>query len=220
MKHTESELLEIRKSIEQMWLLVRGQLEKSRQALLTNDQSLASIVASTEKRVNAFELKIDSDCENYIALYSPVAIDLRLVLSMLKINKTLERIGDFADGISRFVLTHELNKNHQELFKILNLEEMMMNVDLMLIKTLNILQEENTAQAGLIFSTDNKIDKLYAESFMHLTTYIKQNPDDVFYALNLVSVIKKVERCVDHCTNIMEDIIFYLDAKVVKHQKM
>jgi phosphate transport system protein len=219
MKHTESELLDIKKSIEQMWTLVRGQLEKSRQALLNNDQNLASIVTSTEKRVNAFELKIDSDCENYIALYSPVAIDLRLVLSILKINKTLERIGDFADGIARFVLTYEVNQNHQPLIKLLKVEEMLTCVDLMLEKTFTILQDENTAQAGLVFSTDNTIDKLYAESYDLLADYIKQNPDDVVYALNLVSVMRKIERCGDHCNNIMEEIIFYLDAKVVKHQK-
>jgi phosphate transport system protein len=219
MKHTESELLDIKKSIEQMWTLVRGQLEKSRQALLNNDQNLASIVTSTEKRVNAFELKIDSDCENYIALYSPVAIDLRLVLSILKINKTLERIGDFADGIARFVLTYEVTQNHQPLIKLLRVEEMLTCVDLMLEKTFTILQDENTAQAGLVFSTDNTIDKLYAESYDLLADYIKQNPDDVVYALNLVSVMRKIERCGDHCNNIMEEIIFYLDAKVVKHQK-
>jgi len=218
MKHTESELLDIKKFIEQMWMLVRGQLDKSRQALMNNDQGLARIVTSTEKRVDAFELKIDSDCENYIALYSPVAIDLRLVLSILKINKTLERIGDFADGIARFVLTHEVSEPHQALLKTLKVEEMMQSVDLMLEKTLAILQEENTAQAGIVFSTDNTVDKLYSNSFELLSEYLKENPGDSFYVLNLVSVLRKIERCGDHCNNIMEEIIFYLDAKVVKHQ--
>ena len=79
-----------------MWVLVLSQLRNAKSALVNSDSDLARVVISLEKRVNAFELKIDSDCENYIALFSPVAIDLRLVLSILKINKTLERIGDFA----------------------------------------------------------------------------------------------------------------------------
>jgi phosphate transport system protein len=219
MKHTESELLDIRNSIEQMWVLVRGQLDKSRQALLNNDLDLARVVTSTEKRVNAFELKIDSDCENFIALYSPVAIDLRLVLSILKINKTLERIGDFADGIARFVLSCESVENHQALLEALKIDQMMQKVDQMLEKILNALQEENTAQAGIVFSSDVLIDKLYADSTGILAEYVRNNLHDAEYVIRLTAVLKKIERCGDHCTNIMEEVIFYLDAKVVKHQK-
>lgn len=220
MKHTESELLDIRKSIEQMWVLVKKQLEKSRISLMTNDFDLARVVTSTEKRVNAFELKIDSDCENYIALYSPVAIDLRLVLSVLKINKTLERIGDFADGIARFVLSGEAgNANHKELLKQLKIEDMMVMVDSMLEKTLNSLNDENTGQAGAVFSTDVQVDAIYHDALDQLAVYVANNVKDAGYVLQLVSVLKKIERCGDHCNNIMEEIIFYLDAKVVKHQK-
>ena len=107
MKHTETELLQIKNSISEMWVLVLSQLRNAKSALVNSDSDLARVVISLEKRVNAFELKIDSDCENFIALFSPVAIDLRLVLSILKINKTLERIGDYAEGIARFVLLTE-----------------------------------------------------------------------------------------------------------------
>ena len=100
-KFVENELLAIKEEVNDMWLLVHQQLENAFNALRNNDDDLANSVASREKRVNAFELKIDSDIEDFIALYNPVAVDLRFALAMLKINNNLERIGDYADSIQR-----------------------------------------------------------------------------------------------------------------------
>src|SRR5204862_2736721 len=88
----------------EMFELVISQLRKSRTALLSFDKDMASEVTFNEKRVNALELKIDKDCENIFALMNPVAIDLRFVLAVLKINSNLERIGDISDGIARYVV--------------------------------------------------------------------------------------------------------------------
>ena len=110
MKHTEREMLALREEVNQMWKLVISQLEKAKQSFLNGDVELAREIVSREKRVNAFELKIDSDCENYIALYSPVAVDLRLILSLIKISSTLERISDFCDGIARYVIDDDCKK--------------------------------------------------------------------------------------------------------------
>ena len=104
MKFIESELVLLKKEVDEMWTLVYNQLERAADAVLTSDRELAQQVCVCERRVNAFELKIDSDVEDIIALYNPVAIDLRFVLAMLKINNDLERLGDFAEGISRFAL--------------------------------------------------------------------------------------------------------------------
>ncbi len=202
-----------------MWTLVQSQLEKAKSSLLTGDEELARVVMSREKRVNAFELKIDSDCENYIALYSPVAIDLRFVLSVLKINKTLERIGDFADGIARFVLETDEHDQHLELLKELNIENMFGCVIEMLEKDKLALEEENTALAGIVFTIDNKVDGCYADAIQILAKHITAHPGDVLYSLNVVTLLRKIERIGDHCNNIMEELVFYLDAKVLKHQK-
>ncbi|MBW7845830.1 MAG: phosphate transport system regulatory protein PhoU, partial [Bacteroidia bacterium] len=96
MKHNEQELLTLKEDINQMWRLVISQVEKAKQAFLTNDNETALEIIRLEKRVNAFELKIERSCENYIALFNPVAIDLRLILSIMKISITLERIADYA----------------------------------------------------------------------------------------------------------------------------
>ena len=103
-KFIESELVLLKKEIDEMWTLVYNQLDRAGEAVLTLDRELAQQVLVRERRVNAFELKIDSDIEDIIALYNPVAIDLRFVLAMLKINTNLERLGDFAEGIARFAI--------------------------------------------------------------------------------------------------------------------
>ena len=113
-KFIESELVLLKKEIDEMWTLVYNQLGRAGEAVLTLDRELAQQVLVRERRVNAFELKIDSDIEDIIALYNPVAIDLRFVLAMLKINTNLERLGDFAEGIAKFRLCLNLPK---ELFR-------------------------------------------------------------------------------------------------------
>ena len=123
MKQTELEMQILRDELDEMWKLVLSQIEKAKQAYLQHDKELAYEIISREKRVNAFDSKIDSDCENYIALYAPVAVDLRLVLSLLKITNTLERIGDFAEGIARQVLEEDFPKLDPNLAEDLHVEK-------------------------------------------------------------------------------------------------
>jgi phosphate transport system protein len=207
-----------------MWKLVLSQLEKAKQSFLTGDIEVAREIASREKRVDAFELKIDSDCENYIALYSPVAVDLRLVLSLIKISITLERIGDFAESIARYVIENgefiiENEKNNSQLIEELQMEKMFDTLISMLSDSFVALETENTKIAGTILSKDNEIDELYRNSLDVLTNYLQQNPTLIRYGLKTFLLIRKLERIGDHCSNIVEEIVFYVDAKVLKHFK-
>src|SRR5678809_186734 len=104
MTHLDIEIKRLREETVEMFVLVISQMQKSRIALLEFDKALAREVTYNETRINALELKIDKDCENIFALMSPLAIDLRFVLAVLKINTNLERIGDIADSISRYVV--------------------------------------------------------------------------------------------------------------------
>ena len=229
MKHTEKELQALKEEVSQMWKLVLSQLEKSKQAFFNNDIEQAREVVSREKRVDAFELKIDSDCENYIALYSPVAIDLRLVLSLIKISSTLERIGDFAEGIARHVIKDDCNKIPAHLIEELQLEKMFDMLISMLSDSFVALESENTKISGKILAKDDEIDTLYHNSVDVLTNYIiNDNPNEqplstlpstqeVRCGLKLMLLIRKLERIGDHCGNIVEEIVFYVDAKVLKH---
>ena len=123
-KFVENELLNIKTEVNDMWQLVYQQLDNAYKSVLNVDMELADKVILREKRVNAFELRIDSDIEDFIALYNPVAVDLRFALAMLKINTNLERIGDYADSIARFVIRTDLKPENKALFAELQLEDM------------------------------------------------------------------------------------------------
>jgi phosphate transport system protein len=234
MKHTEKELQALKEEVSQMWKLVLSQLEKAKQAYFSHNIEVAREVASREKRVDAFELKIDSDCENYIALYAPVAVDLRLTLSLIKISQTLERIGDFAESIARYVIENEMHNSqlpdfqlpngercfsilNSQLFEDLQLERMFDMLIVMLSDCFVALESENTRMSGKILAKDDEIDRLYRNSVDVLTNYLQKNPTAIRLGLETMLVIRKLERIGDHCSNIVEEIVFYVDAKVLKH---
>ena len=218
MKHSEKELQLLKEEVSEMWRLVLSQLEKAKQSFLNNDAELAREIIAREKRVDAFELKIDSDSENYIALFSPVAVDLRLVLSLIKISITLERIGDFAEGIARYVIEQE-NPFDAQLAENLQMERMFDILILMLSDSFVALEAENTKLSGKIMSKDDEIDTLYRNSVDILTDYLQKNPLQIKVGLQTCLLIRKLERIGDHCNNIVEEIVFYVDAKVLKHKK-
>src|ERR1700755_1658206 len=105
----ENEITAVKKELISMWILVQSQLNNAKKAMVTFDKDLAREVLVKEKRVNSFELKIDRDCENIFALHCPVAIDLRFLLAALKINTNLERIGDIAAGVAKYVIDSSTN---------------------------------------------------------------------------------------------------------------
>ena len=216
-KFIESELVLLKKQIGEMWTLVYNQLDRAGEAVLTLDRELAQQVLVRERRVNAFELKIDSDVEDIIALYNPVAIDLRFVLAMLKINTDLERLGDFAEGIARFAINNKEVALDSELVEKLRLNEMITQVLSMLELAKKAFEDESIDLATAVFAKDNLLDEINANAAGILADYLKNNPESALTCLNLVSVFRKLERSGDHITNIAEEIVFYIDAKVLKH---
>lgn len=219
MKHTEKELLTLKEEVSEMWRLVLSQLEKCRQAYLAGDVELAREVMGREKRVNTFELKIDSDCENYIALFAPVAVDLRLVLSLIKISGTLERIADFAYSIARHVVAGHCDGQSETLRDSLKIGEMFDTVTSMLSDSYIALESENTKLSGRIMHKDEQVDELYRAAIGILAQWVADNPSQGQCALETMLVVRKIERIGDHCNNIVEEIVFYIDAKILKHKK-
>lgn len=217
-KFIESELVLLKKEVDEMWTLVYNQLDRAGEAVLTLDKELAQQVVIREKRVNAFELKIDSDVEDVIALYNPVAVDLRFVLAMLKINTNLERIGDFAEGIARFVIKCDEPALDETLLKKLRLEEMLREVLCMLETAKKALNDESIELATSVFAKDNLVDEINASVTGVLTDYLTNSPESMVTCLNLVGVFRKLERAGDHINNMAEEIVFFVDAKVLKHQ--
>jgi len=217
MKHTEQELIALRSEINQMWQLVISQLTKAKQAYLNHDVELAREVVGREKRVDAFELKIDSDGENYIALFSPVAIDLRLVLSLIKISGMLERIADFAESIARNVIKNELHEIDKKVREELRLEQMFDIVISMLSDSFVALESENAKLSGKILAKDEEVDAIYHDAVPILAKFMQADADYIIPGIRTMLIIRKIERIGDHCSNIVEEIVFYIDAKVLKH---
>lgn len=216
LKFIDSELVLLKKQIDEMWTLVYNQLERAGEAVLTQDRELARQVLVRERRVNAFELKIDRDVEDIISLYNPVGIELRFVLAMLKINTNLERLGDFAESIARFVVnnTEPLDAT---LIEQLRLNKMIEQVLSMLELAKRALQEEDQDLAASVFAKDSLLDEINANATPLLADYILKNPGDATVCLNLIGIFRKLERSGDHITNIAEEIVFFVDAKVLKH---
>ena len=218
MKVIEHEIVSLKNSVSEMWSLVHQQIYNAGEAMLTGDKELAYKVISRERRVNAFELKIDSDCEDIIALYAPVAIDLRFVLAMYKINTNLERLGDFAESIARFTCNlPESEPIDPQLIKETRVQEMLDQLLEMISLAQEAFDKESSEIASRIFIKDNLIDEINHHSTTTIAKYIEQHPGSALAGLYMAGVIRKMERFGDHCTNIAEELIFYLDAKVMKH---
>ena len=200
-----------------MWNLVHSQLVKSNIAMVNFDKDLAREVVSREKRVNGSELKIDRDCENIFALLTPVAVDLRFVLAVLKINSNLERIGDIAEGVAKHILSAEkpFNKELLKGTETVNMYDESINI---LEDTLSAFENEDTALARSIFQKDEFLDKINMNATESTVQYLEAHPEDLHQALYNLSIIRKLERVGDQAKNIAEETIFYVEAKVLKHK--
>ena len=216
-KFIESELMQLRSEVYQMWTLVYKQMEQAQKAVLDMDHDIAQQILVREKRVDAYELKIDSDVEDFIALYTPMAVDLRFVLAMLKVNNDLERIGDYADGIVRFVRDSEAESLDPVLVEKLQLDAMFTVVLEMMSDLQKALVDEDPVKAASVMSKDDRLDKIKAASEGILVEYAKSNADSIATCMGLAGVFRKLERTGDHLTNIAEEIVFFIDAKVLKH---
>ena len=218
-KFVENELLNIKTEVNDMWQLVYQQLNNAYKSVLEVNMELADKVILREKRVNAFELRIDSDIEDFIALYNPVAVDLRFALAMLKINTNLERIGDYADSIARFVIRTELKPENKALFAELQLEDMFDMVLHMLSTTYDALQKQDISLAKSIFDKDETLDILNKNAIETLATYAHEHPEEIKLCLEIAGIFRKLERAGDHINNLAEETVFYIDAEVLKHHK-
>jgi len=217
MTQLEIELQLLKTEVLNMWNLVRSQLVKAKTSLVEFDKDLAREVVLKERRVNGAELKIDRDCENIFALLTPVAVDLRFVLAVLKINSNLERIGDIAEGIAKHIILAE-HPFKAELLETSGLIEMYDEGIRMLEDTLVAFENEDGILARSVFKKDEVLDEINESANKVIVDYLKSRPGDVDQALYIHSIIRKLERVGDQSKNIAEEIIFYVEAKVLKHK--
>ncbi|MDX5422328.1 MAG: phosphate signaling complex protein PhoU [Hymenobacteraceae bacterium] len=217
MPHIDIELERLKTKLLEMWDLVEYQLQSGREAMLNADQELAKQIIKRDRKVNQFDVKIDRMCENFFALFTPVAVDLRLVLAVLKINANLERIGDTAEGIARFVqkLDEQADPELVELTKVVPMYDEALA---MFAECRAAFKENSPERAKALIKRDKILNKIYRKSDTVVTKYMRDNPDKISEGLAVLSIIKKLERVGDQVTNIAEEVIFYREAKVIKHR--
>lgn len=199
---------------------VLNQLEKTKTALEESDSNIANEVVSFEKKVNATDLSIVKSCENILALYSPLATDLRFVLAVMNISSQLERIGDHAEGIAEYIIDEEINvKFNKKILETVRFYEMFETALSMVSDAIYGFTKEDTEILKWVFGKDktlNKINKKVPEIISEMT---KKKPEPLKQNLYLFSTMKKLERVGDLAKNIAEETIFYLDAKIIKHKR-
>lgn len=163
------------------------------------------------------ELQIDRDCENILALHTPVAVDLRFVLATLKIINNLERVGDIAEGISLYIIGQK-EPFDEELLRMTKLIEMFEGANNIVEDVLNAFETDDTKLARSIFHKDERLDEINAEANSNIAEYITKYPERTEQALNALSTIRRLERVGDQSKNIAEEIIFSVEAKVLRHR--
>jgi len=201
-----------------MLALCISQLEKAKDSFVNHDSDLAEEVLNNENRVNALDLKIEKDCEKFIALFNPVAIDLRFIMAILKINSDLERIADHAYGISKYVVDVD-KKIPLHLYEVLEFEKMFETISSMFENITNAYENNDVKSARKVFKKDKILDTINVNAFKAIETEIKKDNSIIAEALIIFSVVKKLERVGDLIKNVAEEIIFYIDAEIIKHQR-
>lgn len=218
MSQLESELSQLKEAILAMMALATEQLIKAQEAIENLDQELAQEIIHRESRMNAMELSIDRDCENMFALFNPVATDLRFVLAMLKINSELERIGDHAVGLAKYVLDNQVKFNGELTTKI-ELTEMF-NMAIEMTNDVRIgFDNDSTKMVRKVFKKDLTLNNILKQSSDVIAEYVGNNPSAARQSLFLFSALRKLERVGDLTKNIAEQTIFYLEAEVVRHKE-
>ncbi len=216
--HLDLELGKLRQNLLGMWNLVISQVSKAEEALNYHDRNLAMEIKANEKRVDAFELNITLGCENILALFSPVAADLRFVLSVLKIAYNLERTGDYAKTIANIVLDLE-KPLPPEVIKKSGVPAMFAVTLTMLHDIQRAFETGDSALSRVVFSKDEELDTINKGAYRTFTELIRENPEEISALLHLLSVVRRLERIGDQSKNIAEEIIFYLEADLIKHNK-
>lgn len=217
MQHATIEINELKEEYTKMWCIVEQQVRNSFKAIEQHDRGLAKSIMVIENKVNAQELVLDSACERFLVLFAPVAIDLRFAISMIKINNNLERIGDFANSLAMFTYHYQDAVLDEKLTDGIKWDRLTALVLEMMEVVKNAFDREDSSLARDVLRIDDEVDNLKANSVQVLADYIRLHPDKTEMLLHFNTVIRRIERMADRLSNIAEDLVFYFEAKELRH---
>ena len=215
--HLQRDLDALKKEVLQLGNLVESAINAAILALNNRETELADKVMQYEKEINDKEVHIEEECLKMLALHQPVAVDLRFIVVVLKVNNDLERMGDFAKNIAKrviFLATQPPIPIFQE-FAV----ELPVMVRSMVRKSLDALVTLDVELARNVIKMDEKVDEINREMYAEVHRIIQQDASKAEVAMRLLSTSRYMERIADLSTNIAEDVMFMVEGRVFRHME-
>ncbi|HHT9146208.1 MAG: phosphate signaling complex protein PhoU [Candidatus Brocadiaceae bacterium] len=214
-RHFDQQLGTLRKNLIQMASMIETAIANAVKSLIERDSDLARLVVQSDEQVDALELEIDKQCVDFLALRQPLAIDLRFITSSIKITNNLERMGDLAVNIAERVIP--LSQEPQ-LKPLIDIPRMATITQTMVKDSIDAFVNRDTELARSVYQRDSTVDAMNDQIFRELLTYMMQDPANITRAVHLILITRHLERIADHSTNIAEEVVYIVKAKVVKHR--
>lgn len=214
MRHFVEELDQLSNMLLEMCSFVESAVQRSISAVTEKDLYAAEEVLSNEARINQIEIEIDDFAISLLALHQPMAADLRLIVAALKINTDLERMGDLAESIARrakSLMEAPMIKPMVDIPHIAGLVQSMVR------KSLDAFVQRDAELARSVLASDTAVDNLRSASYHELISFMEHEPSGIRQAVDLIAVVRNLERIADHSTNIAEDVLFMVKGIDVRH---
>jgi phosphate transport system protein len=213
-RHFQEELEALQGRLLEMGGLAEERVSAAVQSLVSRDIAAIERVLYGDEPINALHVEIDNRCFKLLALHQPMATDLRAIVSAVKINTDLERVGDLAVNIAEAAKRYA---THPPVKKLIDIPQMGDIAQEMLHDALDAFVRRDTVLAQAVLNEDDRLDGLKTQIFRELLDYMLKDPTTVEPALDLILVSRHLERIGDHATNIAEDVIFMVSALDVRH---
>ena len=211
----QQQLVALKDKLLAMAALSQQALEFSVEAYVNRDLSLSAHVREIEEAINTAERNVDEMAYDLLAKEQPMAIDLRFILSVIKINGDLERIGDQSTNIASRAVALEGQPN---IALPVDIKDMGARVGVMIRTAIQALLEGDTALAESVIAMDDKVDEINRAIQAELVSVMEQHPEVAEQSLNAIIISRNLERAADHATNIAEDVIFWVRGSDVRHK--
>jgi len=212
--HFRNEVEKLHKMLLALGALVEDNLQCAFLAVERRDRHMAEQIRKTDEKIDRMEVEIEEECLKILALHQPVAVDLRVIIAVLKINNDLERIGDHAVNIIDKMPALLDAIDRQPAFDLNDIFEKSIR---MLKMSINAFIHLNTAQARDVCAMDNEVDAIKRRINQQSLQYIEKNPSDARYVLAVMGVARNLERVADLATNIAEDVIYIIEGSIIRH---
>ncbi len=214
-KHLGNALKSLKNNLLSLMEYIEETVELSLEALENKDEAKANDVFNSDDKIDEMEVSIEEECLQILALHQPVAIDLRFLITVLKVNNDLERIGDLAVNISERALAIMQMSDHRPPF---DFHTMGTKTKEMLKNAIDSLLNKDVILARKICLEDEKVDEINREMYHLIHLEVKKNPELIEFYLQYLSVSRHLERIADYATNIAEDVIYMVDGEIVRHR--